>query len=585
MFEQQQPERTERANPEAVQRAGAQRALVPQALRGAGRPLPDSLRTEMEARLGHSFSDVRVHTDSVAQQAAASLQASAFTVGSNLVFGRGSYDTRTNAGRHLLAHELTHVVQQRSGPVAGTDFGDGLRVSHPSDRFERAAEANAHSVLRGPAPDGPTQVREVPSTSENGSVQRNIGAELEITNWRSSDEEGNPLEKKDVIVRRPSFELQADSIGDSSDIELVTKTPGVQLGTPWTRSLAEMETLLGQLRRYRAVMRTFQWAVRQKDSKDETMQGEQRGLWLKRPLRATWLGGGQGDRKLWVPHAEPAMHLQMTVGVPLDSVASLISWLKDTDVSVAIRGDRPSAPLGNWGEDRTRTSVTNALNGTRPSAHLLGFAMLLNHYLSQGSNTSGMPFAKGAYHLMARTDFAAMFSKLPQADQQLVQANLEQWIQTLSRDFTGDPLGPENRLLGKELLEGPAGKTARIKTTRRDWLEQMSQGRDLLTVTAGLAEPDQADLAGRVEVKDAEGEWNDAVGESLKQLKLVYEGLGALGSTVDTVPADQNNPTREGVILEIRNPQQVNENTWLDTANAIHDAVQKAIADPTSRTG
>ncbi len=56
------------------------------------------------------------------------------------------------AGQTLLAHELTHVVQQRSGPVDGTATGDGVKVSDPSDRFEREAAANADRVMSSPAP-------------------------------------------------------------------------------------------------------------------------------------------------------------------------------------------------------------------------------------------------------------------------------------------------------------------------------------------------------------------------------------------------------------------------------------------------
>ncbi|BFO14740.1 hypothetical protein SHKM778_11280 [Streptomyces sp. KM77-8] len=58
----------------------------------------------------------------------------------------------TAAATHTLAHELTHVVQQRQGPVAGTDHGNGLLLSDPADRFEREAETNAHRVMAGPAP-------------------------------------------------------------------------------------------------------------------------------------------------------------------------------------------------------------------------------------------------------------------------------------------------------------------------------------------------------------------------------------------------------------------------------------------------
>ncbi|WP_443030917.1 eCIS core domain-containing protein [Streptomyces sp. CB02400] len=123
-----------------------QRSAVHQVLRSAGRPLDAPLRTEMEARLGADFGDVRLHTDAVAQRSAAEVGARAYTSGSHVVVGRDGAD------KHTLAHELTHVVQQRRGPVSGHDNGSGLKVSDPADRFEREAEANARRVMSGAAP-------------------------------------------------------------------------------------------------------------------------------------------------------------------------------------------------------------------------------------------------------------------------------------------------------------------------------------------------------------------------------------------------------------------------------------------------
>ncbi|MEV0371849.1 DUF4157 domain-containing protein [Streptomyces sp. NPDC050636] len=124
-----------------------QRSAVQDVLRTPGRPLDDPVRTDMESRLGADFSDVRVHTDTAAHESAESVNAHAYTSGSHIVFQRGRYDASSASGRHMLAHELTHVIQQRSGPVAGTDRGDGTKVSDPSDRFEREAEANAARAM------------------------------------------------------------------------------------------------------------------------------------------------------------------------------------------------------------------------------------------------------------------------------------------------------------------------------------------------------------------------------------------------------------------------------------------------------
>uniref|UniRef100_A0AAU2VF89 DUF4157 domain-containing protein n=1 Tax=Streptomyces sp. NBC_00003 TaxID=2903608 RepID=A0AAU2VF89_9ACTN len=118
-----------------------QRSAVQDVLRTGGRPLDGATRSDMEARLGADFSDVRIHDDGAARASAAEVGARAYTSGSHIVVGEGGGD------KHTLAHELTHVIQQRQGPVAGTDNGAGLRVSDPSDRFEREAEATAQRVM------------------------------------------------------------------------------------------------------------------------------------------------------------------------------------------------------------------------------------------------------------------------------------------------------------------------------------------------------------------------------------------------------------------------------------------------------
>lgn len=93
-------------------------AIVHDALHSPGRPLDPATRSFMESRFGHDFSSVRVHTDAVAGDAAAAVQASAYTVGNDVVFAHGNYEPSSDRGRRLLAHELTHVVQQSAGAPA-----------------------------------------------------------------------------------------------------------------------------------------------------------------------------------------------------------------------------------------------------------------------------------------------------------------------------------------------------------------------------------------------------------------------------------------------------------------------------------
>ena len=81
-------------------------------LRGGGQPLPESVRNYFEPRFGYDFSQVRVHTDSTAADSAQAVNAKAFTLGQDIVFNSGQYAPEHDDGKRLIAHELTHVVQQ-----------------------------------------------------------------------------------------------------------------------------------------------------------------------------------------------------------------------------------------------------------------------------------------------------------------------------------------------------------------------------------------------------------------------------------------------------------------------------------------
>ena len=86
------------------------------ASRGGGQPMPTALRSQMESGFEADFSGVRLHTGSAAEAMSNDLRAKAFTYGNDIYFNRGQYSPDTTAGQHLIAHELTHVVQQ-SGKV------------------------------------------------------------------------------------------------------------------------------------------------------------------------------------------------------------------------------------------------------------------------------------------------------------------------------------------------------------------------------------------------------------------------------------------------------------------------------------
>src|SRR5258708_26444897 len=100
--------------------------IVHDVLSSSGRPLDAPTRAFMEPRFGYDFSQVRVHTDARAAESAQAVNALAYTVGRNVVFGEGQYELGTSERRRLLAHELTHVGQQTTLTDQGGRFSDNV---------------------------------------------------------------------------------------------------------------------------------------------------------------------------------------------------------------------------------------------------------------------------------------------------------------------------------------------------------------------------------------------------------------------------------------------------------------------------
>jgi hypothetical protein len=119
--------------------ADVERALT--ARRGQGRALDTATRERVGEHLGDPLDDVRVHDDTAAAELARSVSARAFTTGSDVYFAEGEHRPGTGEGDRLLAHELTHVVQQRGAPTSGP-----LTVSDPGDALEQEAEAASREL-------------------------------------------------------------------------------------------------------------------------------------------------------------------------------------------------------------------------------------------------------------------------------------------------------------------------------------------------------------------------------------------------------------------------------------------------------
>lgn len=135
--------------------------IVDEVLRSPGQPLDAGARAFMEPRFGHDFSRVRIHTDARAARSAKAVNAHAYTVGNDIVFGSGTYAPQSQAGRSLLAHELTHTLQQSGdGVVEGGSSrarGDGQsrellrRQPYPGDGMRPPGDCSLadYAVLWG----------------------------------------------------------------------------------------------------------------------------------------------------------------------------------------------------------------------------------------------------------------------------------------------------------------------------------------------------------------------------------------------------------------------------------------------------
>jgi len=167
--------------------------IVHESLRNAGRPLDAETQALMEPRFGHDFSNVRVHTDGRAAESAQAVNALAYTVGRDVVFDAGQYAPDTQIGKQLLAHELTHTLQQSRGQTSHPAGESAMCINEPGDHYEQEAHRTAQSVL-APAQQllGNTNQASMVRSTDAPVVQR-------ADPWTFS-----PLKQKPVSITDPT---------------------------------------------------------------------------------------------------------------------------------------------------------------------------------------------------------------------------------------------------------------------------------------------------------------------------------------------------------------------------------------------
>lgn len=186
----------------ALGRPAAVPSIVHDVLSSPGQQLDDTTRAFMEPRFGRDFSHVRVHADSRAAESAGAVNARAYTVGRNVVFGAAQYSPGTSEGRRLLAHELTHVAQQQT-PVS---HSTALSIGPADDAHERAADQQTERAVAGTG-----VFRPLGSAASHVLRRSPFNVPKDDLKKNQPVKEG-PVEEKKVITQPPPQEFKGPQI-------------------------------------------------------------------------------------------------------------------------------------------------------------------------------------------------------------------------------------------------------------------------------------------------------------------------------------------------------------------------------------
>lgn len=169
--------------------------IVHEVLRSTGQPFDSQTRNFMEAGFGHDFSKVRIHADTKAGASARAVHSLAYTVGNDLVFGPSQYSPRTAQGRKLIAHELTHVVQQGEHAAA---MQGSLTIGHSHDRYEQEADRMAAFISERVV----NAERQLPAISalQGNQIQRACSACEAVDDEKDEQPEHKGFTYEDVLA-------------------------------------------------------------------------------------------------------------------------------------------------------------------------------------------------------------------------------------------------------------------------------------------------------------------------------------------------------------------------------------------------
>lgn len=251
-------------NEKGTRGAGDVPPIVHDVLRSPGQPLDVATRALLEPHFGHDFSQVRVHTDARAVESARMVDALAYTVGRNVVFGAGQYVPGTNAGQKLLAHELTHVVQQsKSSPYSQLHLDSRTGDSHESAAQQEETLMGRDSLIfnlssRNTAPSsGLIQrriVRDHVSCRQNGLTNPNLTGDEVIAALEAADSEAITLAlRAELLLDFHLLLVQAGEPVDPDFDTILQEELGLTLTNP-----AHFRLIEQQRERFKRVRETLE---------------------------------------------------------------------------------------------------------------------------------------------------------------------------------------------------------------------------------------------------------------------------------------------------------------------------------------
>ena len=458
-----------------------------------GSPLPAKLRAELEPRFGADFANVRVHTGAQSEQLNRSLGAQAFTQGSHIYMGTGRYNPSTRVGKHLLAHELTHVVQQTGGVEAKAEHKS--RIGLP-DQVEAAI----------------SQTVAVNNQAPNGKIQRAVGFEFEtgygiekktwMNGWQN-------LAKLDVIKNYgDGIRLTADVNNAGNSVIEIVLYPPVQ---EW-----EQDKFDNALDKFSQIGKAFDDVRKEADIRlNDLKLSDARGSsnYKVTPARGGFFGNPQ-----------------LTGGIRYDKLFKFLETAIETNNNLDLTQyhDRP-------GEVAALTGAKTKVGEIDGSAELRSLVAMLGIYLYNGSTKAGgmLNYAKLISNsFMARTDFGAMFNKLPDAERKQFRQDGASFVK-LVLDAAGMTGEGDKKVFERGIRKSYDNNSPDYDTdltmvnrklgfTRDQWLLGITKGQDRIASRG------------------------------------ILFGLGALGKRTDRVgddpaPAKSAKDKGRGIIVELRN--------------------------------